>query len=794
MIDEIMTIVNAHLEYPWVILAILILIPITYFLLRKDFLKMEEEPQVKQQKKRLRRIMLITRTLIYLALLLAIASPFIQTDKTIEGDPYVQLIIDNSSSMQLFEKDGMQLAEGLRNRMNTEVKQTGTQTTSNIGDAVLSKLKPHASVLVFSDGQANSGAELGDVALFARKLNASISVVKPRIKNKDVSIAIYGPSKTMEGSENTFNVLLNRVEMPNPVPVEITIDGETVYSETTADNVIPVTKKLNKGTHKIVARVNVQDHFMDNNIYYKTVRVVPQPKILFYSEKSSPLLKLLEELYVVDNAGSIPKDLSEYYAVIVNDIPATTIDSKTDQLNDYIAEGNGMVVFGGENSYEQGEYKDSLFETLLPVTVGTPEKEEGDLVIAVVIDISGSTGQAFGRFKSTADFSKAATVGIIRGLKPDTRLAVIAFNSQAYTISEPSMVFEKKNIENTIARLKWGGSTATSAGLMKALNTIGDFPGSKNIVLLSDGRPQNEIAALEAAKFAANMGVKIYTVGVGPTTNEQHMMDIAEITNGIYFRATEETKLNIIFGPTDENMDQRSTMKLTVLNSNHFITAGLDPDATIYGFNQATPKSAARLLVTTSTADPILSIWRLGLGRVATMTIDDGSNWGGELLNARNSELLSRTINWAIGDPERKSKTYIDAKDTRINEETEVTIRATKMPESEGITFYKTEEDMYSGQIMPSEKGFMSIAGATFAVNYEKEYQETGYTQELETIAQATGGEVFEVNEVDKMVEFAKTKATRTISSREYLRWPFVIIAITLFLLEIFIRRIIKKE
>jgi len=794
MITDLLNLAYAHLEQPWALLGILLL-PITYIILKKDFLKLQEEPEVTRQKKKLRKIMMFTRTIIFLCILIALASPYAQTDKTIEGDPYIQFIVDNSTSMSLFRSEANTIANNLRNKLNTEVKQAGSAESSNIGDAILSRIKPHSSILVYSDGHANAGAELGDVALFARKLNASISFVRPTIEHKDVGITVHGPSKTMEGSENTFYVQINRAGFKNPIPVSITIDGENVYSKTTAENVIPITKKLHKGTHKITATISAQDHFAQNNIFYKTVRVVPQPKILFFSEKSSPMLRLLQELYVVDNAGTLPENLEDYYGVIVNDIPASVLDPKTDQLNDYIAEGNGMIVFGGENSYEQGGYKDSLFETLLPVKVGSQEKKEGDIVIAIVIDVSGSTGSPFGTYKSTADFSKAATVGIIRGLRPDTRLAVIAFNSKAYLISEPSMVFEKRGIENTIARLKWGGSTATSAGLLKALNTISDFPGSKNIVLLSDGRPQNEAAALEAAKFAANMGTKIYTVGVGPTTNEQHMMDIAEISNGIYFRATEETKLNIIFGPVDEQQGQSSTIELAILNANHFITAAWEPEiATVHGFNQVVPKSAGRLLVTTTTADPILTTWRLGLGRVASMATDDGGQWASTLLQAPNSELISRTVNWAIGDPERKSQSFVDAKDTRIHEPTEVTIRSQTIPDAEGITFYKIDENLYSGTIVPEQSGFLQVAQATFAANYPYEYGNLGFSQELSTIAQSTGGKIFDPNDIEGMAKFAETKATRSISSREYYRWPFIIIALSLFLLEIFIRRIVRKE
>lgn len=272
------------------------------------------------------------------------------------------------------------------------------------------------------------------------------------------------------------------------------------------------------------------------------------------------------------------------------------------------------------------------------------------------------------------------------------------------------------------------------------------------------------------------------------------MIDIADITNGIYFRATEETRLKIIFGPVDENEAQSGRMEFIILNKNHFITAGLEPSAPIYGFNQVSPKGAGRLLATTSTGEPALTVWRLGLGRVAAYSLDDGSKWAGSLLGEDNSKVIARTMNWAIGDPERKSTQFIDAQDTVLGEPAEVTIRSRQVPEAAGVTFYKIDEDTYSASIIPETTGFQTIAGATFAVNYPREYMNLGMSRELDNIVASTGGKIFSPEDVAQIVDQAKTRAQRVVNDRTYYRWPFIILAAALFLLEIFIRRIMRRE
>jgi len=235
-------------------------------------------------------------------------------------------------------------------------------------------------------------------------------------------------------------------------------------------------------------------------------------------------------------------------------------------------------------------------------------------------------------------------------------------------------------------------------------------------------------------------------------------------------------------------------MELVVLNKNHFITENFEPNVTLYGFNQVSPKGAGRLLATTSTGEPVLTIWRLGLGRVGAFSVDDGSKWAGSMLGSGNSRLIARTMNWAIGDPERKSASFIDAKDTRINEPAEITVRSSVPPDAANVVFYKIDEDTYTGSIVPTSVGFQQVAGAVFAVNYETEFENLGLNPELDKIVGSTGGRIFDANDVDGIVEHAKTKAKRTINARDYVRWPFVLLAIVIFLVEIFIRRIVRRE
>ncbi len=793
--DLIREISNAF-QSPKYLLLVIFLIPVLIFLLKHDFVHAQEDPKTAKNKKKARKVVFITRLLIIILLLVALAGPVRITEKTIKGDAFIKMLTDKSNSMDLFQDRSLELKEKLEKKVNVEADDVGIGDVTNIGDSILNSLEPGGSILLISDGNANSGADLGDVALYASKINASINAINIKPIYSDVGVSVTGPSKTMAGIDNTFTVRINKAGNIDTVYLSVTINGESVFDDSTSKSVIEFTKDFGKGNHRIIAEINAEgDYFPQNNIFYKTVRVVSQPEILFLSKKTqSPLKTLLDDLYKVSEKTTLPASLDDYYALVVNDIPANDLNHITSQINEFISDGNGMVVVGGSNSYQHGNYQGSSFESLLPVFIGSPGKKAGGVNVALVLDISPSTGAYFGSSKAV-DVEKALAVNVVNDLSPNSILTVIVFSDATKVISPPSYVFEKTGLEDLIGSLRDSGtSTRIEMGLKQAIDILSPLSGSKNIILISDGWTYQDSLTEQAALLAAQKGIKIYTVGVGPSTNFLLMMKVAAFTNGIYFKATEESKLKLLFGSPEDKEAMGKKMTFTILDINHFITQNLAISADLSGFNMITPKSTARLLATTSGGDPVLAISRLGLGRVVALGVDDGSKWAGQLLNKDNSKIISRMMNWAIGDPERKSKAFIEAKDTRINDPTEIIVRAETRPTATGVTFQKIDEDTYSASVTPTQTGFQETGGALFAVNYPAEYDSPGFSKELNLIVKGTGGHLYSYDDVDEIVKNAKTKSKRTITAKEPVIAPFVLLAIIIYLLEIFIRRFLRKE
>lgn len=784
-----------YFQYPYALLALLPIFIILLIVLKRTWVPIKEDAVQARRRRLTQWVVLFTRTLLFLLVLAAIATPFMQKDRVIEGDPVIKIVVDNSSSMELFQPLNLGIIDKLKKKVEVEVKYVAAKEISDVGDALLNSIGPYDSVLLISDGNANHGASMGDVALYASKINSTINAIALKPTRQDAAVSIEGPSKTMAGIDNTFIVRISRAGIPGAIPLSVKVDGAEVYSKATTESVVEITQTFSEGVHKITAVIDSPDYFTQNNAFYKTVRVVTKPKLAVVTEKgATPFLTLLRQVYDIELGSEVPSTLDPYYALLVDDVLSAKLNAHTEKISDFLSEGNGMVVFGGLNSYNNGKYRNSLFESLLPVFVSRAGRKEGGINIVLLIDKSGSTHATFGT-STTVDVEKTLAIGVLDDLKMTDKVAVVAFDSQAFTLSELSPMFQKERpkLDDLISRVVDGGGTLIGNAILKALFILQGASGSKNVILVSDGRSQAEEQVIEASKLAANDGVKIYTVGVGPTTSDSTMTQIAEITNGAYFRATEASSIKILFGDTSDQPES-SKPGLVILNSNHFITDGLELSAGVTGYNDVVPKSSGRLLVATSKGDPILTVWRFGLGRVAAVSTDDGEMWAGDLLGRKNSRLLTRTINWAIGEPDRKELAGINIKDTRVGEPTEIIIKSPQQPTTPDYTFYKIDEKTYSAQLTPTQIGFFEALGTPFASNYPNEYERVGLNPELEQVVSSTGGKMFGENDADAIIKHAKARAKRTISSREPVRWQLLIAALVLLLAEIFMRRWLRKE
>ncbi len=233
-----------------------------------------------------------------------------------------------------------------------------------------------------------------------------------------------------------------------------------------------------------------------------------------------------------------------------------------------------------------------------PQTVVSLPRIEGNVILA--FDVSGS--MAADDFKpSRLEAAKAAARDFIAQQPPSVQIGVVSFSESGFTVQVPTD--NQEAVLAAINRLSPQRGTSLGFGITTALNAIAAAeapekpsfysnltptptgepvptptpvpPGthtSSVIVLLTDGENNASPDPLQAAQTAADRGVRVYTIGLGSPEgsilhieglsirsrlNEDLLKQIAQLTDGTYFNATNEQDLQSIY----HNLDPQLVIK-----------------------------------------------------------------------------------------------------------------------------------------------------------------------------------------------------------------------------------------
>jgi len=161
--------------------------------------------------------------------------------------------------------------------------------------------------------------------------------------------------------------------------------------------------------------------------------------------------------------------------------------------------------------------------------------------------------------------------------RPADRIGIMAFAGRPYLVSP--LTLDHTWLIRNLDRIRIGlveDGTAIGSAIAAAANRLKDKPAdSRLMVLLTDGdNNMGSIQPLTAAELAKALGIRIYTVGAGSRGaapfpmqdpfgrtvyrnvemefDETTLQQIASITGGRYFRATDTKSLNEIFDDIDK--------------------------------------------------------------------------------------------------------------------------------------------------------------------------------------------------------------------------------------------------
>ncbi|MBA4321427.1 MAG: aerotolerance regulator BatA [Odoribacter sp.] len=212
--------------------------------------------------------------------------------------------------------------------------------------------------------------------------------------------------------------------------------------------------------------------------------------------------------------------------------------------------------------------------------------------IILTLDISGS--MLARDFKpDRLEASKNVATEFITG-RPYDRMGLVVFSGESFT--QCPLTTDHAVLINLLREMKSGmieDGTAIGMGLATAVNRIKDSEAkSKVIILLTDGvNNKGMIAPLTAAEIAKTYNIRVYTIGVGTQgvapypvqtpfglqyqdmpveIDEAILKEIAKMTDGKYFRATDNEKLIQVYSEIDKLEKSRIDVRQFKLREEKF--------------------------------------------------------------------------------------------------------------------------------------------------------------------------------------------------------------------------------
>ena len=250
-----------------------------------------------------------------------------------------------------------------------------------------------------------------------------------------------------------------------------------------------------------------------------------------------------------------------------------------------------------------------LFATSRPAALITLPSAQETIVLAM--DVSGSmraTDVQPNRLVASQEAAKAFVADLPRNVK----IAVVSFAGTAAVVQAPTL--SREDVYASIDRFQLQRGTAIGSGIVLSLATIfpeagidlsqitgaramppgpndkpkpdftpvtpGSYP-SAAIILLTDGQRTTGPDSLEAAKMAADRGIRIYTVGIGTKEgetigfegwsmrvrlDEETLKSIANLTRADYFYAgTAQDLKNVYQGLSTRLIVEKKETEISAL-------------------------------------------------------------------------------------------------------------------------------------------------------------------------------------------------------------------------------------
>ena len=442
------------------------------------------------------------------------------------------------------------------------------------------------------------------------------------------------------------------------------------------------------GYYEYVATIEVpkgEDSWSENNVAMGDLFLKGEGKVLVVTDARGDArdwealvaaLKQGERIVQVRMAYEFPRDplsLLPYDLIIIPNAPADGFDAvQLQALHDAIYnQGTGFIMLGSPQTFGPGGYHRSVVEDALPVTMDVTQKKilpKGAL--ALVLHTC--------EFAEGNTWAKRVAKEAIRVLGGEDEVGLLDYEfakgDQWVFPLTPAKQFETKLIPLINAAVPEDMPAFHNIMAMAFTGLKKSDAAMKHCIIISDGDPAPPQPAL-LDQFLAEK-ITVSTVAINPHGGQtvDLMEGIAKKTGGRFYYPQDPSQLPSIF------IKEAKTLKRSMLQNKTFtaqmefpspILKGIDAMPPLHGLVLTTPKPRASVVLKAppdaqetakgDSPDPVLAIWRYGLGTTAAWTSDLAPNWARDWVGWEKYRAFVKQLATEVSRVEQRSDLTMSA-------------------------------------------------------------------------------------------------------------------------------------
>ena len=543
--------------------------------------------------------------------------------------------------------------------INSQVDKDATNLEQTLSlAAALVPEENQGRIVLISDGTATDG---------------NLSRVLDELKSRNIAVDFL-PVQYNYSNE----VWLERLELPGAVKIGQAFEATTVLSSLTPGEgklilkqngqpirqldvkyqagknrfAFPVTL-TEAGYYEYTASVIVprtQDQLLQNNTVLNDLYLEGAGRVLVVTDSQGDqrdwqrlvsVIRASQRAVEMKPAYELPREpaaLQPYDAILFVNVGTDSFDAVQMQaVHDAIYDfGVGFAMIGGNNSFGSGGYHKTPIEAALPVSMDVSQKKvlpKGALVIVLHTC----------EFPEGNTWAKRITKQAIKVLSPQDEVGVLDYEGGEHWVFQ---ITPARNYDELVTKINAAapGDMPSFVGTMrKGLDALKlNDSATKHMIIISDGDPQPPDPML-IQEFVDNQ-VSVSMVAIEPHGGQEisKMRMISAVTNGRYYFPTDPDQLPAIFIKEAKTLRRNMIQEKDFIPEVQFVSPilkGLNGLPPLHGYVLTSAKKNSQLILrappedeSSPEVDPILAVWRYGLGATAAFTSDFSPQWGADWL------------------------------------------------------------------------------------------------------------------------------------------------------------------